>query len=87
MIPAKLKSGDEVRVVAPATSLAFIPEEQRETAKRRMDSLGLGVSYSKNAEIRDRFDSSPVEARVSDLHDAFSDTEVSGMMTILGGYN
>lgn len=87
MIPAKLKSGDEVRVVAPATSLAFIPEEQRETAERRMGEFGLGVSYSANAEVRDKFESSPVEERVADLHDAFSDPGVSGILTILGGYN
>lgn len=87
MIPAKLKRGDEVRVVAPATTLAVIPEKQRETAKRRMRELGLGVSYSKNAELRDRFESSPVEKRVADLHSAFSEPEVSGILTILGGYN
>lgn len=87
MIAPKLKSGDEIRVVAPATTLAFIPEEQREMAKQRMSELGLGVSYSKNAEARDRFESSPVEKRVSDLHDAFLDPEVSGILTILGGYN
>ncbi len=87
MIAPKLKSGGEIRVAAPATTLAFIPEEQRETAKRRMRELGLGVSYSKNAEIRDRFESSPVEKRVADLHDAFSNPEASGILTILGGYN
>ena len=86
-MPAKLEPGDEVRVVSPATSLAFIPEEQRETAAGRMAGLGLGVTYSKNGEILDRFDSAPVEARVSDLHDAFSDPNVKGMLTTLGGYN
>ena len=35
MIAAKLRRGDEVRVVSPATSLGFIPEDQRETAAER----------------------------------------------------
>ena len=35
----------------------------------------------------DRFDSSPVEARVSDLHEAFADPGVKGIVTTLGGYN
>ena len=35
VIPAKLKAGDEVRVVSPATSLGFIPKEQREIAEGR----------------------------------------------------
>lgn len=87
MIPAKLKGGDEVRVISPAVSLGFIPREQRQTAEERWKALGLRISYSPNGEILDRFDSSPVEARVSDLHGAFADPEVKGMLTTLGGYN
>jgi len=87
VIPAKLKAGDEVRVVSPAVSLGFIPPEQRQIAEERWEDLGLRVSYSPNGEILDRFDSSPVEARVSDLHGAFADPEVKGMLTTLGGYN
>ena len=87
MIPAKLKAGDEVRVVSPAVSLGFIPREQRDLAEERWEELGLRISYSPNGEVLDRFDSSPVEARVSDLHGAFADPEVKGMLTTLGGYN
>jgi len=87
VIPAKLTSGDEVRVVSPAVSLGFIPEDQRSTARARLEDLGLRLSFSRNAEVLDRFDSSPVEARVSDLHEAFADQAVKGMLTTLGGYN
>ena len=87
MILAKLKAGDEVRVVSPAVSLGFIPREQRDLAEERWEELGLRISYSPNGEVLDRFDSSPVEARVSDLHGAFADPEVKGMLTTLGGYN
>ena len=87
MIPAKLRPGDEVRVVSPAVSLGFIPEYQRTLARQRFEGLGLRCSFSRNAEVLDRFDSSPVEARVSDLHEAFADPEVSGIFTTLGGYN
>ena len=87
MIPAKLGRSDEVRVVSPATSLGFIPEEQRRIARERWEGLGLRCSFSKNAEVLDRFDSSSVEARVSDLHETFADPGVKGMLTTLGGYN
>ena len=87
MIPAKLRPGDEVRVVSPAVSLGFIPEEQKRAAGDRLEALGLRLSYSKNAEVTDRFDSSPVEMRVSDLHEAFADPGVKAMLTTLGGYN
>jgi len=87
VIPAKLKAGDEARVVSPAVSLSFIQPEQRRIAEERWEGLGLRISYSPNAEVIDRFDSSPVEARVSDLHGAFADPGVRGMLTTLGGYN
>lgn len=83
----KLARGDEVRVVSPATSLALIPAEQRAIAEKRLGRLGLNCSYSENAEFRDEFWSSPVEARISDLHAAFSDPNVKGLLTTLGGYN
>lgn len=87
MIPAKLRPGDEVRVVSPAISLRIIPEDQRRTAAERLEALGLRCSFSANAEVLDRFESSPVESRVSDLHEAFADPGVAGMLTTLGGYN
>jgi muramoyltetrapeptide carboxypeptidase len=85
VIPAKLRPGDEIRVVSPAVSLGFIPEYQRTMAERRLEGLGLRCSFSRHAAVLDRFDSSPVEARVSDLHEAFADPEVRGIFTTLGG--
>ena len=87
MIAARLQRGDEVRIVSPAVSLGFIPEDQKQTAGERLESLGLRLSFSRNAEVMDRFDSSPVEARLSDLHEAFADPGVRAMLTTLGGYN
>src|SRR5215203_3983671 len=87
MIAAKLQPGDEVRVVSPAVSLGFIPEDQKLMARARLEGLGFRLSFSRNVEMLDRFDSSPVEARVSDLHEAFADPGVRGMLTTLGGYN
>src|SRR5919112_6635376 len=87
MIATRLQRGDEVRVVSPAVSLGFIPEDQKSMARERLEGLGLRLSFSTNAEVMDRFDSSPVEARVSDLHEAFADPGVKGIFTTLGGYN
>ena len=87
MIAARLQRGDEVRIVSPAVSLGFIPEDQKQTAGERLESLGLRLSFSRNAEVMDRFDSSPVEARLADLHEAFADPGVRAMLTTLGGYN
>lgn len=87
MIPKKLKSGDHIRVISPAVSLGVIPESQILRAAERLQGLGLSVSFGKNASELDNFSSSAVKSRVADLHDAFSDPSVDGILTTLGGYN
>lgn len=87
MIPAKLRPGDEVRVVSPSTGLGFVSEELRETAAERLGGLGLRCSFTGTGEVLDRFGSSPVEDRVFELREAFADPDVKGLLTIIGGYN
>src|SRR5688572_25111460 len=87
VIPPKLRPGDEVRVVAPSRSLTVIPGDQLAIAPERLASLGLRVSYGKHVRERDDFASSSVASRVADLHDAFVDPAVRGVMTIIGGFN
>ena len=87
MIPAKLKAGDEVRVVSPSSGLGFVSEELRTVAAARWEGLGLRISYGGAGENLDRFESSPAEERVRELHAAFADTDIAGLLTIIGGYN
>ena len=63
MIPAKLKAGDEVRVVSPSSGLGFIPPDLREIAAGRLEGLGLRCSFGGAGEVLDRFD--PSERAVS----------------------
>ncbi|KAA0550123.1 LD-carboxypeptidase [Bacillus sp. BGMRC 2118] len=87
MIPKKLKKGSHIRVIAPATSLGVIPNEQRNIAITRLNELGLDVSFSKNAEEVTSFGSSSIQGRVDDIHEAFLDPNVDGIITTLGGFN
>jgi muramoyltetrapeptide carboxypeptidase LdcA involved in peptidoglycan recycling len=87
IVPPKLKSGDTVRVVAPACSLAMIGDQVREIANRRLGGLGLTVTFGRHVEERDVFLSSSVASRVEDLHEAFADPEVAGILSVIGGYN
>ena len=83
----KLKRGDEIRVIAPSRSMAIISQELREIAKRRFDELGLKLTFGKHIEENDDFASSSIESRIEDLHDAFLDTNVKGVLTVIGGFN
>jgi len=86
MIPPKLKAGDQVRVIAPAHS--FAPEfskEKREIAEKRLGQLGLKVSYGKYVDELNEFNTTTVEHRLEDLHDAFADPDVQAIIPARGG--
>ncbi|MCX6784471.1 MAG: LD-carboxypeptidase [Candidatus Komeilibacteria bacterium] len=87
MFPKKLQPGDEVRVIAPANSLAIIREDCRMIAKQRFAQLGLELSFGQHVEEIDEFDSSSIESRVADLHQAFSDKNVKAIFSVIGGFN
>ena len=84
-IPRKLKRGDKVAVIAPARSLSMISEANIETAKRRLSGLGLEAVVARHAYEADDFVSSSIESRIEDLHWAFSDSEIKGILTVIGG--
>ncbi|WP_374016271.1 S66 peptidase family protein [Paenibacillus thiaminolyticus] len=83
----KLKQGDEFRVIAPSRSLSLISMPQRELAKRRLEQMGFTVTFSTHAEEMDDFNSSSIKSRVNDLHDAFRDSGVKAILTVIGGFN
>ena len=85
--PKKLKAGDKVAVVAPARSLAIINKETREVANQRFKDLGLELVFGKHAEESDEFLSSSIEARIEDLHAAFRNPEIKGVVAVIGGFN
>lgn len=87
IFPNKLKAGDEVRVISPSRSLAIISEQTRGIANKRFAELGLTLSFGKYVEETDDFNSSSIASRIDDLHEAFVDSKVKGIMTVVGGFN
>lgn len=87
IFPDKLKAGDEVRVISPSRSLSIIGEETRQVANERLAELGLKLSFGKHVEEIDDFNSSSVASRLEDLHEAFADPNVKGILTVVGGFN
>jgi len=87
MKPNKLKPGDELRIISPARSLSLIAAEQRKIAKEQLQKLGFRISFSVNSFEKDDFVSSSIESRIEDLHEAFLDPNVKGILTTIGGFN
>ncbi|NUR91344.1 MAG: LD-carboxypeptidase [Nonomuraea sp.] len=88
LYPRKLRQGDTVRVIAPASSRALVMEHDHSAIiDARFADLGLQLSYGRHVDERDAFNSSSVASRVEDLHEAFADPSVAAVLTVLGGYN
>ncbi|SOC40287.1 S66 family peptidase [Ureibacillus acetophenoni] len=86
-IPMKLKHGDEVRIIAPSRSMKILSEDGIRLAKERLEELGFVVTFGKHVEESDLQNSSSIEQRIEDLHDAFADQNVKGILTVIGGFN
>ena len=87
IIPNKLKSGDEIRVIAPSRSMSLLSKENIVLAKERLEEQGFNVSFSKYCQESDMFMSSSIESRVEDIHQAFQDQNVKAILTVIGGFN
>jgi muramoyltetrapeptide carboxypeptidase len=88
LVPRKLRRGDTIRVVTPARSRALINEHDHSAIiDARFAAMGLRLTFGDHVDERDDFDSSPVTSRVADLHAAFADPDVAGILTVIGGFN
>ncbi|MBI3589410.1 MAG: LD-carboxypeptidase [Candidatus Liptonbacteria bacterium] len=87
MFPEKLKVGDKIAVIAPALSIAIINKETRGIANQRFKELGLELVFGKHVEEIDEFTSSSIESRIADLHEAFRNPEIKGIVSVIGGFN
>lgn len=86
MIPPKLKAGDHVRVIAPSHSFApTFGKKNKEQAIAGFEKLGLKVSFGKYVEELNDFDTTTVKHRLEDLHEAFADPGIQGIVPARGG--
>lgn len=87
LFPSKLKPGDEVRVIAPSRTMGVISPENKVLALKALENLGLRITFGKHVDEQDLMHSSSVASRIIDLHEAFDDPNVKGILSVLGGYN
>lgn len=86
-VPAKLQIGDEIRIVAPSRSGAILSEDGVKSATERLESLGFKVTFGTYAFESDLQHSASIEHRIEDVHEAFRDPGVKGILTVIGGFN
>lgn len=87
MIANKLQYGDEIRVIAPSSSLTRVRQEIYDKALTILRGKGFKVTFSKNSREMDEFASSSIQSRVADIHEAFADKNVKMILTCIGGFN
>jgi muramoyltetrapeptide carboxypeptidase len=83
----KLIKGSEVRVIAPSLSLKTISQNNIDFAIKSLETLGLKVTFGKHVYEHDIFDSSSIQSRLDDLHEAFKDKNVKAILAVRGGSN
>ena len=88
MYPEKLKAGDEIRIIAPSRSMNILSEEIIRLATDRLINLGFEITFGKNVmKAQEEYNCATIEQRIEDLHNAFLDKNVKGILTVVGGYN
>ena len=82
--PKSLKIGDTIAFIAPAGVIKDI--ESIERAKDYFINKGYKVKYSKNLFNQNKYMSDTDENRLSDLHWAFSSSDIDAIICARGGY-
>jgi len=85
--PKKIKKGSHIRVIAPVRSMSIVGDECKKIVIKRFQEFGLKISFGKHIDEIDEFNSSSIESRIEDLHEAFLDKNVDAIFTVIGGYN
>jgi muramoyltetrapeptide carboxypeptidase len=79
----RLKSGDRVALVAPASSF---PMEEVPAGVAELARLGLEAVYDESVFDKDRFVAGSVETRVRAILTAWEDPSIAALIAIRGGY-
>ncbi|MCK4399779.1 LD-carboxypeptidase, partial [Candidatus Bathyarchaeota archaeon] len=85
--PHRLREGDTIRLVAPASSMESLDRKDVDRGTRNLEKLGFEVEVSPEALTTWRGTAGPAKERARVLMDGFTDPDVDGLMCVWGGYN
>lgn len=83
-LPSLLKPGAHIRIIAPASSVQkwnLVP-----VTIKSFERLGFKISFGKNAKKNIGYLAGTDLERLSDIHEAFSNKSVDGIICLRGGY-
>lgn len=88
-IPPRLKKWNRIMVIAPSLSLwnKRISDWIKSLADERLSNLWLDISFGKHSNEIDFFNSSSIQSRVNDIHEAFSDEKIDWIITAIWWFN
>lgn len=85
LVPRRVRDGDTVAVVSPSFGAVGLFPHRTERAIAYLESLGLRVRLMPHAAETAGWASSSAANRVADIHEAFSDDQVSAIVCGIGG--
>ncbi|TFG99873.1 MAG: LD-carboxypeptidase [Calditrichales bacterium] len=83
--PQRLKAGDTVGLITPASPL-FEAHQVMIEAVEKMENLGFKVKVGRNVYKKWGYLAGSDEDRLADLHEMFADAEVRAVIAVRGGY-
>ncbi|WP_214771635.1 MULTISPECIES: S66 peptidase family protein [unclassified Exiguobacterium] len=87
MKPARLKEGDTIAIVSPASAIAAYVPRRLQRGIETLERMGFQVLVMPNATAVHSHTAGTIGERVQDLHMAFRDPEVKAIIATIGGFN
>lgn len=86
LIPKHLAPGSKVVLLSPSSPAAYKFPHRVERAVQCLETLfGFNIQIGRNALKNGAYTAGTIEERVSDIHEAFSDSTVDGIICMIGG--
>lgn len=81
--PERLKKGDKVGLITPAS---YISDDGFQSAVEHLEALGLEVVLSKHIRVRNGDFAGTDQERIADVHQMFADPSIKAIWCARGGY-
>lgn len=85
--PRRLKSGDRIGIIAPASPVHVIDQRAWERGLANLRAIGLEPVFGKNLMKRTGHTAGTPQERADDIMDMFRSPDIAAIITVFGGFN